>query len=69
MDAATLFIIWILADGREVARESRKFPSVAECEQFIAEANKHRPKGFPPSRYECWRHYRIAPGVDEARAP
>lgn len=61
MDAATLYIIWILSDGREVPRESRQFPSVAACEEYAARVNQRRPTDIPPSRYECWRHYRISP--------
>lgn len=60
MDPATLFIIWILADGREIERQSRHFPSVGACAEFLAEAEKRRPADFPPSRYECRRHYRVS---------
>lgn len=60
MDPATLFIIWLLADGRESAQASRQFPTVEACEQFISEAEKRRPTDMPPYRYECWRHYRVS---------
>jgi hypothetical protein len=60
MDAATLFVIWVLKDGREAVQPSRQFPTVSACEQFIAEAEKRRPADLPPVRYECWRHYRVS---------
>lgn len=69
MDAATLFMIKTLADGREDRRALREYPTVAACEAFVAEANRRKPTDMAEFRYECWRHYRVAPGADEARAP
>lgn len=69
MDAATLFMIKTLADGREDRRALREYPTVAACEAFVAEANRRKPADMAEFRYECWRHYRVAPGTDEARAP
>lgn len=62
MDAATLFVIMTLANGRIDERALREYPTVTACEEFVAKAQIRRPADMPPARYECRRHYRIAPG-------
>ena len=59
MDAATLYTIVTLANGREhIVR--REYPSVAECETALKHMDGSHIAGLP-TRYSCERHIRMAP--------
>jgi hypothetical protein len=61
MDAATLYTIVTLANGREsTIRE--KFPSVAECEEARQRMSGIQIGGLP-TRYSCERHLRFVSPV------
>ena len=65
MDAATLYTIVTLANGREdIVRE--KFSSVAECEKTRQLMNGVVIDGLP-TRYSCERHIRFANPVARAK--
>lgn len=59
MDAATLYTIVTMLDGRDRIF-SRRFSSVTECEARLAQMNSYRVRGMP-TRYSCERHIRISP--------
>lgn len=61
MDAATLFLIVTLAEGREAMRPVQEFPSVAACENFRVNADQRRPADMANYRHECRPHYRVSP--------
>ena len=59
MDAATLYTIITLLNGREyIGRD--EFSSVAQCEAMLKMMN-NRQIGGQPTRYSCERHIRISP--------
>ena len=62
MDAATLVLITMLADGREAEMPLRTYPSHAECQAAVDRADKasNRPERLANKRHECRRHYRIS---------
>jgi hypothetical protein len=61
MDAATLYTIITMLDGRERTFR-REYASVAQCEAVRAKMSELSPsiKG-QPTRYSCERHIRISP--------
>ena len=61
MDAATLYPIVTLLNGREyIGRD--EFPSVAKCETALKQMNNYQVNGRQ-TRYSCERHIRLAPRV------
>ncbi len=59
MDAATLYTIVTLLDGREhVGR--KEFASVSACEQMRRQLDGVSVKGMP-TRYTCERHVKVSP--------
>jgi hypothetical protein len=61
MDAATLYTIVTLANGREYI-DIERFPSVAECEEALRGIADRQIRGMP-TRYSCERHIRLSPVV------
>ena len=58
MDAATLYTIVTLANGREyIVRD--EYASVAECEKVRQRQDGYQVEGLP-TRYSCERHIRFA---------
>ena len=61
MDAATLYTIVTLLNGREsIGRH--EFPSVAACEAMRKQLNDRQIAGLP-TRYSCERHIRLSPAT------
>jgi hypothetical protein len=63
MDAATLYTIVTLLDGREHIYIDR-FPSVAACEQALKDRSTYPPIRGLPTRRSCERHIRLAPRLE-----
>lgn len=59
MDAATLYTIVTLLDGREHISH-QEFPSVAKCEEMRKQIDNRQIAGLP-TRYSCERHIRLSP--------
>ena len=61
MDAATLYTIVTLLNGREyIGRD--EYPSVAKCEEMLKRMNNRQIAGLP-TRYSCERHIEFSPNL------
>jgi len=62
MDAATLYTIVTLLDGREhIGR--KEFASFAACEKARGQLSGVSVKGLP-TRYSCEKHVRVSPAKE-----
>jgi hypothetical protein len=64
MDAATLYTIVTMLDGRERILQPRVFETVAECKVALEHMQGRRVRNLP-TRYSCERHLRFNPAAQE----
>ena len=67
MDAATLYAIVTMLDGRERIIH-HEYASVAKCEAALKRMNNYQVSGRP-TRYSCERHIEFSPNLPTSSPP